>query len=170
MTATRLLGVLLFILCAPALAEQPIFGMMPRWRNGYGVQLIQQRQERTFSNDAHASFDITRIEGVYTWVRSVRATAKLRLTTGSSDREFAKLGAGDLRLAIPLKKYFNLDGRSGSYTFTPQVELPMGTAAHAAPFRRHASAITGLGYEMETYWLHFGASAQWAYQPEIRRF
>ena len=142
---------------------------MPRWRNGYGIQLIQQHQERIFSNDEKVSFDITRLEGVYTWVRSVRATAKLQLTTGASNRAFANLGAGDLRLAIPLKKYFNLEGQSGSYTFAPQVEIPLGTAAMNGPFRRTASLITSLGYETETYWLHLGASVQWAYQPEVRR-
>ena len=71
-----------------------------------------------------------------------------------------------MRLAIPLKKYFNLEGQSGSYTFAPQVEIPLGTAAMNGPFRRSASLITSLGYETETYWLHLGASVQWAYQPK----
>ncbi len=32
---------------------------------------------------------------------------------------------GDSTLALPLKKYSNLDGRSGSWTLAPQVRVPL---------------------------------------------
>ena len=70
-------------------------------------------------------FDITRLEGVYTWVRSVRATAKL-LTTGASNRAFANLGAGDLRLAI-LEEVLHEGQRI--VCLRASVEIPLGTAA-----------------------------------------
>ncbi|MAE29978.1 MAG: hypothetical protein CMO43_00005, partial [Verrucomicrobiales bacterium] len=124
------------------LADEPIMNMMPRWDNGWGLQLIDEyRHEddlllgsRTaysgFTEDVH----ILHFQGVYTWDRSVRLTYKIPYVLNArrempdgvgGKRVEHDNGIGDATLALPLKKYFNLDGRSGSWTFKPMLRVPL---------------------------------------------
>ena len=54
---------------------------------------------------------------------------------------------------MPLKKYFNLDGRSGSWTIAPQFRVPGASASSdtiGIYFRQFGTGVS-LGYETETY-------------------
>ena len=96
------LGIWVVILCVPTLAsaEQPVFGMMPRWANGWGVQ-TQYELEDT----ADERSQLLHIEGVYTWARWIRVTYKIPFIvhgrrTGANE---AERGLGTPVLALPLK-------------------------------------------------------------------
>ena len=168
-----------------SLADQPIMNMMPRWDDGYGFQI---RQEIIYRNDLllgdkvigsgfSEKLEITHLEAVYTWDRSVRITAKLPYISNASreilDNNNEKVlekfrGWGDLTLALPLKKYFNLDGRSGSWTFAPQLRGPLGTSVHSyqVPDRVWASGLH-LGYETETVqWFFAVGSGFWVFEED----
>lgn len=134
---------LLLAALGTAYADQPIMNMMPRWDGGYGFQI---RTDHIHRSDLELgdevvgrgfTEDITQVhlEGVYTWDRSIRITAKLPfvvdarrevLGPGGSKVVQRDEGIGDLTLALPLKKYFNLDGRSGNWSATPQLRIPLG--------------------------------------------
>lgn len=157
------------------IADQPITNMMPRWNNGYGFQFIQEYRHNTdlllgkqkigngLSEEAH----IINIEGVYTWKRWIRLTAKLPYTLhakrellDSQGNTFTQTtqGIGDLTLALPLKKYFNLDGRSGSWTIAPQLRIPLtGKSAYEIGDGEWGGGLS-LGYETETAQWFFGTS------------
>ena len=112
----------------PAQAGQPIFSEMPRWSDGWGVQAIQEfrHQRKVFSDgDARISTShILNIDGVYTWKRWIRLTAKFPSFSTPQEKARPGAGPGPVTVALPLKQYFNLDGRSGSWTFTPQIRAP----------------------------------------------
>jgi len=157
-------------LISPVQAEQPIFSEMPRWSGGYGVQLLQEYRHETGSFDGKqrlpSNLDRTahllHIEGVYTWHRSVRITAKIPIMLDAQRRVLSddgvgtnvtKRGLGDPTLALPLKKYFNLDGRSGSWTIAPQLRIP-GASKASDPigiYFRELGPGLSVGYETETY-------------------
>ena len=82
--------------------------MAPRWDGGYGIQSrVEYFNSRT----------TTWLEGVYTFDKSVRITAKLPYADG----EF-----GGLILGVPLKKYRNSGPRTSNWSITPSVQLPTG--------------------------------------------
>ena len=68
-----------------ASADEPIMNMMPRWDNGWGVQMIYEYRHENdlllgdriaysgFSEDVH----LLHFQGVYTWDRSIRLTYKI---------------------------------------------------------------------------------------------
>lgn len=154
---------------APAtFSDQPVFNEMPRWDHGWGFQFVQEfRRESDLLSGGDvvaAGFseevDIMHVEGVYTWDKSIRMTAKLPLVTNASrelpDGVGGKLtqrdeGIGDATLAIPLKRYFNLDGRSGSWTLAPQVRLPLSGDNVYEVYDGVWGAGLSAGYETETY-------------------
>lgn len=166
MLTRSLLFWLLF--CGVAQAEQPIFGEMPRWDGGYGLQVIQLFRHQEVRHADHdttveRATHFTRIDGVYTWDKAIRLTGKLRIIDfasqdNQSNAEWQGLSA--LTLALPLKQYFNLDGRSGSLTFAPQIFIPFkGNDAGADyPFNQVGRAGASFGYETESYHYHFGVS------------
>lgn len=175
LTATAVL-----ILCLPAYAEQPIFDEMPRWRGGWGFQILEEyrRESALLSGGNEVQGDFTEdvhllhVQGVYTWQKEVRATIKVPVVVHAertvpghdgivrqTDR-----GLGDPTIALPLKSYFNLDGRSGSWTFAPQVRIPTAAADEYDVYDRVFGAGAGFGYETETYDYHVGVSAStWLY-------
>ena len=153
-----------FFVLAPLLvyADQPIFGEMPRWSGGYGVQVVQSLYERDVElagREVDVNYHYTRIEGVYTWDKSYRLVTKLRLLNGGegSDGEHLEAGLSDFRIAVPLKSYFNLDGRSGSYTLLPMVGVPVQTQVAGHPFVQNTQFGLGIGYDTESYFFHLGA-------------
>lgn len=168
-----LLGLFLGLSSASARAEQPIFNEMPRWDNGWGFQLIQEyRSERDllsgdtvvgpgFTEDIH----LLHLEGVYTWDKSIRLTAKLPfvlearrelLAPGGGKLVQHDEGLGDATVALPLKRYFNLDGRSGSWTLAPQLRIPLARDDAYAVYDHEWGNGVSLGYETETYRFKFG--------------
>lgn len=161
---------LLIGFATPAQAEQPIFSEMPRWSGGWGVQVLQEyRHEKALydgkqnlGSELNRSAYLLHLEGVYTWHRSIRLTLKVpvmldaqrRVLSASGETvNYRKSGLGDPTIALPLKKYFNLDGRSGSWTLAPQLRIP-GASRSSDPigiyFREFAPGIS-VGYETETY-------------------
>ena len=165
--------VFLGMLCSQSLvrtayADQPIFNEMPRWDNGWGFQFVQEYRHESdlmsggnvvadgFSEDVH----ILHLEGVYTWDKSIRITAKLPYVIDAR-REFpdgmggkvtqTDSGIGDATLALPLKKYFNLDGRSGSWTLAPQIRIPLAGDDEYEVYDGAWGTGISAGYETETY-------------------
>jgi len=126
------------VLCSgSAGAEQPVFGEMPRWAGGWGVQAVHEARQ-----DQELTSQWMHLEGVYTWKRWIRMTAKIPFRTDDH------AGLGTPTLALPLKNYFNLDGRSGSWTLTPHLFVPVAGSAETQ--RKEQLALT-LGYETESY-------------------
>jgi len=155
-------------LAAPAGADQPVFNEMPRWDNGWGIQFVGERRiERDLMSGNQvvaAGFseevDLLHVEGVYTWDKTIRLTAKLPLILDARrelpDATGGKLiehddGIGDATLALPLKRYFNLDGRSGSWTLTPQARVPLGSTDNYEVSDRAWGSGLHAGFETETY-------------------
>jgi len=172
------LGLLLsLVISANGFADQPVFNMMPRWDHGWGVQFVQEtrREEDLLSGgDVVAKgfseeVDILHLEGVYTWDKSIRMTAKLPFVMDAirefSDDEGGKItqedeGIGDATLALPLKKYFNLDGRSGSWTLAPQTRVPLSGNDEYEVYDGAWGAGLSAGYETETYNTLFAAGVE----------
>ena len=68
-------------------------------------------------------------------------------------------GIGDATLALPLKKYFNLDGRSGSWTFKPMLRVPLAGDDGYEIYDNEWGGGLGLGYEFEMSNFNFSSSA-----------
>lgn len=165
-------------------ADQPVMNMMPRWSEGYGFQFIQEyRHERDLLLDGKKvgeglteDVHILNIEGVYTWERWIRLTAKLpyilhaerEVIDGNGDIERQRdKGFGDLTLALPLKKYFNLDGRSGSWTVAPQLRIPVARDDAYEIGDGEWRAGLSVGYETETANWFFGVGANaWSFKGD----
>ena len=185
MNSKKFLAGVFFLSHLTSQADQPIMNMMPRWDDGYGFQIRQEFISRSdlllgeevigagFSED----LSITHLEAVYTWDRSVRITVKLPYILEANreilDKNNEKVtekfnGWGDLTLALPLKKYFNLDGRSGSWTFTPQIRVPIGNSidSYQVPDRRWGTGVH-VGYETETVeWFFSAGSGVWVFEED----
>ena len=150
---------------SPAQAGQPIFSEMPRWSGGWGVQAVQEfrHQRKVFSDgDTRLSTShILNIDGVYTWKRWIRLTAKVPLVLNATrEGQARERGLGSVTVALPLKQYFNLDGRSGSWTFTPQIRAPsMSQIVRGNPWQHG----WGFGYETETYRYEIGPVLYWRF-------
>ena len=125
-------------------AEQPVFVMMPRWANGWGVQA--QHEYQSFDDEAG---HLLHLEGVYTWRRWIRLTYKIPwVIAAESAGTQTQSGLGTPVLALPLKKYFNRDGASGAWSLTPQVFLPISSSEFG---RKDHWAGLSLSYAKETY-------------------
>ena len=166
----------LFLSVLPVLADEPIMNMMPRWDHGWGLQFVEEYRHEGdlllgseksysgFTEDVH----LLHLQGVYTWDRSIRLTAMLPYVLDAR-REMpnglgGKLverdnGIGDATLALPLKKYFNLDGRSGSWTFKPMLRVPLAGDDDYEIYDNEWGGGLGLGYEFEMSDFAFSSSA-----------
>ncbi len=148
-------------------SDQPIMNMMPRWDGGYGYQLRTEyinrsdllRGDEVVGEGFSESIYKLHLEGVYTWDRSIRLTLKMpyviearreQLVNGAKQSErTSKLG--DMTFALPLKKYFNRDGSSGSWTLAPQLRVPTASKTNAYDiYDREWGLGLALGYEIET--------------------
>jgi len=163
------------------ISDQPVFNEMPRWDHGWGIQAVQEfRRESDLMSGGQVvakgfseEVDVLHLEGVYTWDKSIRMTAKLPIVLDAT-REFlddngGKLtqfdeGIGDLTLALPLKKYFNLDGRSGSWTLAPQARIPLSGQDEYEVYDGVWGAGLFAGYETETHKYLFSTGvAAWSF-------
>ncbi len=121
--------------------------MMPRWDNGWGVQMQHEYQAL-----AHAQGHLVHVEGVYTWRRWIRVTYKIPwVLTGQSllDKTLpTESGLGTPIVALPLKKYFNKDGRSGAWSLTPHLFLPLSQTELG---REDEHGGLSFGFAQETY-------------------
>ena len=166
----------LFLSVFPVFADEPIMNMMPRWDHGWGLQFVEEyRHEGDLllgSKKAYSGFTedvhLLHLQGVYTWDRSIRLTAKLPYVVDAR-REIpnglgGKLierdnGIVDATLALPLKKYFNLDGRSGAWTFKPLLRVPLAGDDSYEIYDNEWGGGLGLGYEFEMSNFNFSSSA-----------
>ena len=174
------------LLCSEARTEQPIFDEMPRWNDGWGVQVLAEYQRArhlldgsdVFAPDTPESAYILRVEGVYTFTKAYRLTLKIPVVldaqrtqpVGPSRQLVSQTDQGLAApvLTMPLKSYFNLDGRSGSWTLAPQVSVRVGPQRDYTPIPQVWGAGLGVGYETETYRYHFGTSLSgWWYEPGL---
>ena len=187
--ALRILWILLavrFVL----VADEPIMNMMPRWAGGWGYQFIEEYRSESdlllgerkaypgYTEDVH----LMHLQGVYTWGKiplgflgefNTRLTAKLpyvlearrEMPDGSGGKKIQKdNGIGDFTLALPLKKYFNLDGRSGSWTFKPMARLPFAGDGDYEVYDGEWGNGAGVAYEFETAKWHVATSTSgWVY-------
>ncbi|MGB0293125.1 MAG: hypothetical protein ACPGIA_11170 [Luteolibacter sp.] len=167
-----------------ARADQPIMNMMPRWSGGWGFQFIEEYRYNSelllgddevgdgLSEEVH----ILNLEAVYTWQRWIRLTAKMpyilhaerEVPDGGGGVEKQKdNGLGDLTLALPLKQYFNLDGRSGSWTAAPQLRVPLAGDDDYEIGDNEWGGGLFLGYETETadWFIGTGVSA-WVFDGD----
>ena len=125
-------------------AHQPVMDMAPRWQGGYGIQVRHESygSDTLLDGDNEINnplgierfVDKTWVEGVYTFERSKRITFKLpyveqqrtKLIAGNPVQQ-KNSGAGDLIIAVPLKKYFNQGPLTGNWGVTPQLKVPTGS-------------------------------------------
>ena len=133
-----------------ARAHQPVMDMAPRWEDGWGVQVRNEYRssDKLLSGDDKASnpFDRRRtvnttwLEGVYTFKRELRLTAKIpwieqsRVTVlnGIPVRQKGS-GLGDSILGLQLKHYYNKEGSTGNFGLTPSVRFPTGSTSDSYP-------------------------------------
>ena len=179
---TQLLLLLLGI-AASSRADQPIMNMMPRWDGGYGFQVLAETIRRNDLKQGNAivaeghreDIQLLHLQGVYTWDRAIRLTFKLpyisdarRELPGSGGTKTIEhdSGWGDLTLALPLKKYFNLDQRTGNWSLTPQVRVPLGKKVpHYSVAKRVWGSGLSLGYETESYhWFFATGVTGWIFE------
>ena len=111
-----LLVTLASLVCIEAQAEQPIFDEMPRWNDGYGLQILQEFVQKpvfldgsdAIPGDFDESRQILHQQGVYTWEKAIRLTAKVpfllkgrRSSPDGDEQERASIG--DVKLTLPSK-------------------------------------------------------------------
>ena len=144
MKRSIVLASLWLVAAADALGHQPVMDMAPRWAGGYGVQLFQvhsiaddlRRGESTLPNPhgLENRVDTTWLEGVYTFRREFRITAKVPyidqsrqwLRDGEVIRQTGR-GLGDIIIGAPIKKYVNKKGYTYNLSLTPNLRLPTGS-------------------------------------------
>tara|TARA_B100001769_G_scaffold260500_1_gene241175 strand:- start:179 stop:955 length:777 start_codon:yes stop_codon:yes gene_type:complete len=161
-------------------ADQPVMNMMPRWDGGFGWQILYETVERSklmqggllIDPNKSEEIDLIHLQGVYTWDRSIRMTIKIPYVLeavrenldGSTERYN---GLGDIKVAVPLKKYFNLDGRTGSWAIAPQAVIPTGDFDQYDFHSREWGSGVSVGYETETYdWFFASGASYWIYEKE----
>ena len=141
---------ILFFSAGVLKAHQPVMDMAPRWAGGSGLQIRHiwfgsdelLAYEDQVSNSLGLSHDVnqTWFEGVYTFDRSFRVTAKLpyleqsRLRPSGAGTVFEQnSGWGDLILGMPLKRYTNASRATWNLGFTPSLRLPTGSSSGDLP-------------------------------------
>ena len=134
-------SIIILVLTGIGWAHQPVMDMAPRWAGGWGFQFRFETlgSDKLLNGEASEAGlshyrKTTWFEGVYTWKRSIRATFKLPYYQIENkyqlfdygDPMVKGSGLGDLILALPLKKYFNLKRSTGNWGLTPQIRLKTG--------------------------------------------
>ncbi len=148
----RVSGVALAVLlwAGAAWAHQPVMDMAPRWAGGYGAQVRQEYRssdtllrgddEQPNPQGARRRVSTTWLEGIYTFTREVRATIKLpyvdqerSAVVNGVRQKLRGRGLGDMVLAVPLRKYWNLEGATANIGLTPQLRVPTGSTRDDDP-------------------------------------
>jgi hypothetical protein len=126
-------------------AHQPVMDMAPRWQGGWGFQV---RNEHRSSNALYRgdkrientegkkrTVNTTWLEGVYTFKREVRLTAKIpwvehnrTFAQGGSHKTQTGSGLGDAIFGLQLKRYFNRAERTANFGITPSIRVPSGSS------------------------------------------
>ena len=131
-------------------AHQPVMDMSPRWKSGYGGQVRHVWRGSDTLKDGDSEVDnplgrrkrvsTTWLEGVYTFTRAARVTAKIpwidqsRVTVKDGVRvRHTDSGWGDLILAAPLKHFGNRGATTWNYGFTPSIRVPTGSTRAEFP-------------------------------------
>jgi hypothetical protein len=146
------LAIGLFVLggLLPAEAHQPVMDMAPRWEGGYGFQVRHESRSSETLKDGDSEVDnpfgrMRRVntiwwEGIYTFKREVRVTAKLpwvdqsrTIVRGDRAVRQAGTGWGDLILGVPLKHYQNLETYTWNAALTPSLRIPTGSTSDDFP-------------------------------------
>lgn len=145
-----LLTILILAVSDPGHAHQPVMDMAPRWDRGYGFQLrfehygsdklLEGSVQIVNPLGVRRDVDKVWLEGVYTFDRSVRITAKLPFirqerikNVGGRTVAQSNRGLGDLIIGVPLKKYFNDGDSTSNISLTPSLRLPTGSTAGEYP-------------------------------------
>jgi len=131
-------------------AHQPVMDMAPRWEGGWGLQV---RNEHRFSDELLSGnsevsnpqgrerrVNATWLEGVYTFKRWLRLTAKIpwleqsrvSVLNGTSVRQTGS-GIGDSTVALQFKHYYNRESSTGNFGFTASVRIPTGSTSDSFP-------------------------------------
>ena len=178
----------LIIIPLISFSDQPIMNMMPRWTGGHGYQILYEsihrdnllRSDDIIRKGWNEDINLLHIQGVYTWHRSIRITAKLPVILNAERENLINnqkvvqrdKGIGDLTLALPLKKYFNLLKRAGSWTLAPQIRIPLASKDDYDISDRKWGGNIFIGYETETrnYFFSTGASFWYMESDEPNEF
>lgn len=137
-------------MASPAVSHQPVMDMAPRWEGGFGFQLRNETRftDRLRSEDNQVAnvgnrerfVNTTWLEGIYTFKREVRATIKIPwvvqrrdVLRGGRVQEISGSGLGDIVLAVPLRKYWNLSSSTMNVGLTPQLRVPTGSTSESDP-------------------------------------
>ena len=116
-----------WFLMASLSADEPIMNMMPRWDDGWGYQFIEYRHESDlllgsrlhpgYTEDVHL-LHFRRLQDKSSALESCLMCRRPAGDAATARRKRIEhdVGIGDATPALPLKKYFNLDGKSGSWT------------------------------------------------------
>lgn len=180
-------AVLLFFTALISWGDQPIMNMMPRWDGGYGYQVLYEYIDRedllegseVVGKGWSETIQQLHIQGVYTWDRSIRITAKLPIIleaeriniVGGVPVVQQDKGVGDLTLALPLKKYFNLMKRTGNWSIAPQIRVPLGSSDEYDVWDRVWGTGLFLGYETEArHWFFAAGTAYWTFESTKPNF
>jgi len=154
-------SLLILSLIGSLYAHQPVMDMAPRWAGGWGFQFryetLGSKNQIGPNYNSNKSYyrNTTWFEGVYTWKRSIRATFKLPYHKISNEKQLIDWGdpkrthegLGDIILAVPLKKYFNMRRRTGNIGLTPQIRLKTGI--HSDVFNSKSGYGLSLSYSSE---------------------
>lgn len=131
-------------------AHQPVMDMAPRWEGGWGFQVRNEYRfsDELLSGDSDVSNPLGRerrvnttwLEGVYTFKRELRVTAKIpwveqsRVSVlGGARVEQTGSGIGDSILGLQLKHYYNREASTGNFGLTPSIRFPTGSTSDAYP-------------------------------------
>jgi hypothetical protein len=143
---------LLIALGVPAMgrAHQPVMDMAPRWQGGWGFQvrnehrssgsLLKAGNRIANPQGRKREMNTTWLEGVYTFKREVRLTAKIpwveqsrvSIQGGTPTRQTGS-GVGDSILGLQLKHYFNRAKSTANIGLTPSIRMPTGSTDDADP-------------------------------------
>jgi hypothetical protein len=149
MSKAKLLPLFL-ILSFSVHAHQPVMDMAPRWDDGYGFQIRHENygSKKLMNGDSEIvnplnqeiSINKTWFEGVYTFDKSIRITAKLPYikksiitnNNGAALKQSSE-GFGDFILGVPLKHYVNGSNYTSNLSLTPSVRFPTGSSSGDFP-------------------------------------
>ncbi len=135
---------------APGRAHQPVMDMAPRWQGGWGFQVRNEYRfsDELLSGDSDVSnpqgrerkVNTTWLEGVYTFKRELRLTAKIpwleqsrvSVVNGAAVKQTGS-GIGDSILGLQIKHYYNREASTGNFGLTPSIRIPTGGTSGAYP-------------------------------------